>query len=190
MFRSRPLAAGISAVALVLLAAPAQARPIFHEKWHDADSEVFDDFCGIAGVAHAWDIHGISSATRHGSAQLAYFMDHFRGWESFTNPDTGDAYVHVFSDVVKDHQITDNGDGTLTIVSLGAGNDVWYASNGSLTLHDSGSVRWAALIDDNGTPGNPDDDEFLEDLGIIKPSTGTNDTDGRDFCDDFFLATS
>jgi len=189
MFRSIPLAASVSAAALVLMAAPANAGQLFHDRWHDAGSEVFDDFCGMDGVVHDFDVQGISHAEGHGTAQLAYFMDNFHGWESFTNPDTGDAYVHVFNVVIHDWKVTDNGDGTLTVVSMGAGGDKWYASNGSLALHDTGTVRFAGLLDHNGTPANPDDDVFLEDLGVVKPSTGTNDTDGRDFCDDFFLAT-
>jgi hypothetical protein len=190
MFRSLPLAASVSAAALVLVAAPAQAGQLFHDRWHDAGSEVFDDFCGIDGVVHDWDVQGMSHAVGQGSAQLVHFMDNFHGWESFTNPDTGESYVHTFNDVVRDHTVTDNGDGTLTIVSMGAGNDQWYASNGSLSLSDVGTVRWAFLVDANGTPADPEDDVFLEDLGIVKPSTGTNDTDGRDFCEDFFIATS
>jgi hypothetical protein len=123
----------------------------------------------------------MSHAVGHGKARLVYFMDNFHGWESFTNPEMGDSYVHVTNSVVHDQKITDNGDGTLTIVTMGAGGDNRYASNGSLSLHDTGTTRFAALIDHNGTPSNPDDDVFLEDLGVVKPSTGTNDTQGRDF---------
>jgi len=58
----------------------------------------------------------------------------------------------------------------------------------SLPLAASASA--AVLVDHNGTPSDPSDDVFLEDLGVIKPSTGTNGTEGRDFCEDFFIATS
>jgi hypothetical protein len=190
MFRSPPLAASISAAALALVAAPAQAGQLFHERFHDVGSEVFDDFCGVDGVVHAFDVQGISHAEGHGAAQLPYFLDSFHGWESFTNPDTGDSYVHVFNGVIHDQTVTDNGDGTLTVVSMGAGGDKWHASNGSLALHDTGTVRFAVLVDDNGTPSDPSDDVFLEDLGVVKPSTGTNGTEGRDFCEDFLIATS
>jgi len=190
MFRSLPLAASASAAVLVLVAAPANAGQLFHDRWHDAGSEVFDDFCGMDGVVHAFDVQGISHAEGHGSAQLVYFLDSVHGWESFTNPDSGDSYVHVFNSVFHDYTVTDNGDGTLTIVHMAAGRDKWYASNGSLSLNDAGTVRWAELVDHNGTPTDPEDDVFLKDLGIVKPSTGTNDTEGRDFCEDFFIATS
>jgi len=190
MFRSLPLAASASAAVLVLVAAPANAGQLFHERFHDVGSEVIDDFCGMDGVVLAFDVKGVTHAVAHGAAQLAYFLDSVHGWESFTNPETGDSYVHVFNVVVRDQRVTDNGDGTLTIVTMGAGGDKWYASNGSLALHDTGTFRIAVLIDDNGTPSDPSDDEFLADLGVLKPSTGTNGTEGRDFCEDFFIATS
>ena len=190
MFRSLSLAALASTAALVLVATPAQAGQLFHDRFHDAGSEVFDDFCGIDGVVLDFDVDGIVHAEGHGTAQLAYFMDNVHGWESFTNPETGGSYLHVFNSVIRDQTVTDNGDGTLTIVTMGAGGDRWYASNGSLTLNDAGTIRFAVLVDNNGTPADPNDDVFLEDLGIVKPSTGTNDTEGRDFCEDFFIATS
>lgn len=189
MFRSLCLVAAASA-SLVAMAAPANAGQLFHERFHDADSEVFDDFCGVDGVIHSWNVQGVAHAGGHGADQLVYFVDNAHGWESFTNPDTGDSYVHAFNVVIKDQKITDNGDGSLTIVTLAAGYDKWYASNGSLSFSDVGTVRWATLMDHAGTPTDPDDDVFLEDLGILKPSTGTNDLDGHDFCEDFFDATS
>lgn len=191
MSRSTTLAAAaLATAASVLTAAPATAAPYFHERYHDAGSEVLDDFCGIDGVVHTWEHRGVFGATGHGKDQIVYFVDAFHGRESFTNPATGDSYVHAYDDVVKDQTITDNGDGTLTIVVHGAGGDRWYASNGSLKLNDSGMVQWAFVVDHGGTVGDPSDDTFLEDLGIVRPSTGTNDLDGRDFCEDFFIATS
>jgi len=40
------------------------------------------------------------------------------------------------------------------------------------------------VIDHAGTQSDPSDDEILEFLGVVKPSTGVNDLDGRDFCED------
>jgi hypothetical protein len=46
-----------------------------------------------------------------------------------------------------------------------------------------GQIRYEVLIDHAGTPDDPSDDVFLEDLGILKGPTGRNDTIGRDFCE-------
>jgi len=84
----------------------------------------------------------------------------------------------------KDLKVTDNGDGTLTILVNAAGGQRIYGPDGKLLFRDPGMVRYEFLIDHNGTPTDPEDDEFLEFLGVVKGSTGLNESEGRDFCDD------
>ena len=79
----------------------------------------------------------------------------------------------------KDLRVTDNGDGTLTILILSTGNAVLYGENGKVIARNSGQVRFEILIDHGGTPTDPSDDEFLEFLGVVKDSTGRSD----DFCE-------
>jgi hypothetical protein len=43
------------------------------------------------------------------------------GTDVFTNLDTGGTFTNVFSVNFKDHVITDNGDGTITILVIGTG---------------------------------------------------------------------
>ena len=84
----------------------------------------------------------------------------------------------VSSGTGKDLQVTDNGNGTLTLTTFGAGNTFMYDSDGNLIAHDPGMTRVQILIDDNDTPADPSDDEFLEFLGVLLGSTGLN----ADFC--------
>jgi hypothetical protein len=79
--------------------------------------------------------------------------------------------------------VTDNGDGTLTIPGMGAGMSKYLGPDGFLFL-DAGQFRFEVLIDHGGTPTDPSDDEELEFLGFVKGSTGRNDLQDRDFCDD------
>ena len=81
--------------------------------------------------------------------------------------------------IEKDKRVTDNGDGTLTILVLGTGNAVIYGEDGKAIARNPGQIRYEILIDDGGTPTDPSDDEFLADLGLVKDSTGGND----DFCE-------
>jgi len=74
--------------------------------------------------------------------------------------------------------VTDNGDGTLTILVLGTGNDVVYGPDGKAIARDPGQTRFEILVDDGGTPTDPSDDKFIADLGVVKGSTGRTD----DFC--------
>ena len=56
-------------------------------------------------------------------------------------------------------------------------------------MADPGQIRFSFLVDANGTPTDPSDDTFIADLGPVKDSTGRNDTQDRDFCEDLVLFT-
>ena len=72
-----------------------------------------------------------------------------------TNLLTGGTYTNVFRSSSKDHLITDNGDGTITITVYASGASRFYDQFGNFVLKDPGNVRFAFDIDYNGTPGNP-----------------------------------
>ena len=170
-------------------AAPAAAAPIDSGHFHDTGSELLDHFCGDISLVHTWDITGSYLGRVKGPDGQVYYRDRSSGTHVFINTATGRTYTQTFSTATHDAQITDNGDGTLTIVVQGSGNEKWYAG-GKLVLKNPGNLRWAILVDDGGTPDDPFDDEFLEDLGLVRDSTGRNDTDGRFFCDDIAEFTS
>jgi hypothetical protein len=94
----------------------------------------------------------------------------------WTNLANGNAVTVEGTQLSKDLQVTDNGDGTLTIVVLGTGNLVVYGPDGKAIARDPGQVRIEFLVDDGGTPTDPSDDGELEFVGVVK--------DGRteDFC--------
>ena len=81
----------------------------------------------------------------------------------------------------RDTAVVDNGD-TLTISFKDATvTKVWL--DGGFLFHDSGLVEGDVLVDHNGTPTNPDDDENLGPVGEIGLH-GRFDTGNRDFCED------
>jgi hypothetical protein len=90
----------------------------------------------------------------------------------------GKSVTQVSRDIDQDMLVTDNGDGTLTILAKSVGVDVLYSSDGEVLARNPGQTRVEVLIDHGGTPSDPSDDEFLEFLGVVKGSTGRND----DFC--------
>jgi hypothetical protein len=77
----------------------------------------------------------------------------------------------------KDLRVTDNGDGTLTVLILATGNAVLYGENGKAIARDTGPIRVEFLIDHGGTPTDPSDDVVLSEE-LVKGSTGRSD----DFC--------
>jgi hypothetical protein len=105
-----------------------------------------------------------------------------RGTVSFARVE-GDEVGPVVATVVdrvvtKDLRVTDNGDGTVTAEVLATGNSVLYDATGRALARNPGQVRFELLIDQNGTPADPSDDQVIEDLGVIKESTGRSD----DYC--------
>jgi hypothetical protein len=180
---------GLVVASLVFASGPAAAAPIEHEHFSDVGSDVVDPFCGDLRVRIDTDIRGMLLVKTQGPDGLVYFLESLHGTVSFTNLATGKSFTNVFNVINKDLKVTDNGDGTLTVVALSTGSVKNYGPNGEFLFNDPGQIRVELLIDHNGTPTDPDDDEILSET-LVKGSTGRNDTEGRDFCDDFHLFTS
>jgi hypothetical protein len=143
--------------------------------------ETVTDFCDVEGL----DIQSTGTFTlryrlvSRGTEQLPYFLQTSSSSRTFTNPDT-DLSVTVFDTVLdKDMTVTDNGDDTFTILVLGTGAAWIKDQNGRIIGANPGQIRYEILIDNAGTPSDPTDDEFIEDLGVVFGSTGRND----DFCE-------
>jgi len=181
-------AAGVLTASLVLVGAPATAAPVDQGSYHEEFTEPIDDLCGVADE-HGADYQGRFHATSHGSDGLVRYVETYRLVNTWTNLETGKTFTEIVSGVTRDAEVTDNGDGTLTIRVMGAGGYRSLDADGQLFLRDPGTVQWEILIDNAGTPGDPFDDEFLEFLGIVRDSTGLNELDGRDFCEDFHIVT-
>jgi hypothetical protein len=173
-------------VALVLAAAAvsvsaASAGQVFRETIHEEDTFVVEDFCGVPGleveVSFVLDLS--VHVVPHGPDRLDYFLQHGRRSEVLTNLANGVSLTSLAIVTEKDMRVTDNGDGTLTILVLATGNAVLYGADGKAIARNPGQLRFEILVDHGGTPTDPSDDEFLEFLGEVKGSTGRTD----DFCE-------
>ena len=176
---SATVALGVTAA--VAFVAAASAGQIFSEHFRDeAEAEIITDFCGVTGLTVEFatvsdgHVHGVT----HGRDGLAYFGAQVRQDQVVTNLANGNTVRSRSTFVDKDLRVTDNGDGTLTILILTTGNAVLYGEDGKVIARNPGQVRVEILVDHAGTPSDPEDDEFLEFLGVVKESTGRND----DFC--------
>jgi len=174
----------LAATAVVLgslgAVAPASARPLDSDHFHEILGDTFTDFCGVPGltVALTGTVDGSYLDNSHGSDGLVYSRESSRVDATYTDVASG-AWVRIVSNGTShDLQVTDNGDGTLTITTFGAGNTFMYDADGNVIAHDPGMTRVQILIDDNGTPADPADDQFLDFLGVVLGSTGLN----ADFC--------
>lgn len=183
MGRRLAVTIGAASLLLLLVAGVASARPLENEHFHETSSEVIEDFCGDLTVREDIDVRGHTLVNPRGRDGLPFFHETVRGTFSWTNVANGKTMYQVFTINDKDLKVTDNGDGTLTILVLNTGGFKLFGPAGQ-RLRDSGQIRFELLIDHGGTPTDPSDDEFLEFLGIVKESTGTNELEGRDFCED------
>ena len=194
MTRSRRIgvlaaAAVVAGSGLVGVAPSAGAAPPDRDRYHDVFSDTFDGCPGMDATIDV-DIVGSYVLGNRGQGGFARLTEHRHGTVVYTNLATGGTFTEVFRVNSNDLRVVDNGDGTLTITVLATGSDKYYDRSGKLVLANPGQVRFQLLVDHAGTPTDPSDDVFLADLGLIKGSTGRNDTDGRDFCADFAVFTA
>lgn len=180
----------LAALGVVALAGPAEAGPpLEKENFHDESTEVEENFCDVEGLSV--EIHEVIDGTfvvnTTGPNDVPHLITTIHGSVSFTNLTTGKSYTNVFDNVDKTLEITDNGDGTVTVIELAAGGSRWYGPDGKV-FDDDGQIRLELLIDFGGTPYDLSDDVVLDEQ-LIFGSTGTNETEGRDFCEDFLTIT-
>ncbi|MFC5177234.1 hypothetical protein [Nocardioides taihuensis] len=170
----------------LLVSTPATAKPLDKGHFHDVfTSDVYD--CAGIPAQDEGDVSGNFLFNQRGGSRhpFPYYRESVHGTVVSTNLDTGGTYTNVFTGNSKDQTIVDNGDGTITITVFASGGSRYYDQDGTLVLKDPGEVRFAFDVDYNGTPGNPEDDvEVPDSFRIVRDSTGRNDLEGRDFCED------
>lgn len=171
----------LGAAAAVIVAATASAKVIFDETFHFEETTLEENFCGISGLTVEFALvrDGRVKAVPHGRDRLAYFNAHVEETSTATNVENGNSATLVLRFVDKDLRVTDNGNGTLTLLVMMVGNRVLYDEDGNVVARDTGQERVEIVIDHGGTPSDPSDDEFLEFLGFAKEPTGRN----ADFCE-------
>ncbi|MEW9871607.1 hypothetical protein [Arthrobacter sp. HS15c] len=184
------LGALISTVGIAVASAvPAAAKPLEHDHFVDSGSEIAQvadpEFCaGVVDfpVLHEWNAEGQFLFVHHGDG-FAYGGGPTRATDMWTNTLNGETLTVTRVGQGRDHKITDNGDGTLTLEFANSGVQKVYGPDGELLFMDTGLFRAEVLIDHGGTPSDPTDDEFIKFLGETAVH-GQMDTLERDFCED------
>ena len=173
---STSLLAGLALSSTCLMgavsAAPSKWEP-FHEEY---GPDVSRNFCGVSGltVEQRVVVDGRSRTTARCADRLAYYREHVRATDTWTNVGTGEFVTVETAYRGGAHRVTDNGDGTLTVVVQNTDNSVYYDADGEVIARDAGLSRFELLFDHAGTPGDPSDDEFLAFVGVLK-SVGRDD---------------
>ncbi|RYP89031.1 hypothetical protein EKO23_00965 [Nocardioides guangzhouensis] len=161
------LLAGLAIPALGV-EATASAAPGEWEAFHNEFSFVEEDSCGVPGLTleQVFVVDGRSKVTVHGPDGMHYYAALEQVARTVTNVATGESVTQVIDLRFADLKVTDNGDGTSTIISQRPARVV-YLQDGRVIARGATLVRFEALWDNGGTPTDPYDDEFLEEV-IIK----------------------
>jgi hypothetical protein len=171
--------AGVT-VASIGLAGPASAKPLRHVTVHEETTRVFDNACDVPGLTVQIDrvLDAKMLVNTRGPDDLAFLVEHETVTEVITNLANGTAVTLKFTTNRNSLSVTDNGDGTYTVLLMETGNGVVYGPDGKAIARNPGQVRTELLFDDAGTPTDPFDDVFLGVVRVVKESTGRTD----DFC--------
>ena len=137
------------ATAAIALAATASAGgQLFRESIDENEIRVEEDFCGVDGLTVQFAIHTVGTvhAVPHGRDSLPYFGFNVKVSEVITNLANGNSVTSSSTIRDKDQRVTDNGDGTLTVLVLSTGNSVLYGPNGKAIARNPGQILDRAPI--------------------------------------------
>jgi hypothetical protein len=155
----------------------ASAAPSHWEDDYLEYSQIIEDFCGVAGLTVEQEgvAEGRLRTTTHGPDGLSYEHARASSTDTYTNLATGEFVTIVGAYVNRAKRVTDNGDGTLTILLEGPSHFTTFNQDGERIAKSAGVVGFELLIDHAGTPTDPSDDEVIEFLGFVKDVGRTHD---------------
>jgi hypothetical protein len=87
-------------------------------------------------------------------------MSH-HGGGTIINLATGISFSVDWNYLNQDVRVTDNGDGTLSVLHQIPGPERWFGPDGNLLFTSGGTMRLEAVFDHAGTPSDPSDDTFI-----------------------------
>jgi hypothetical protein len=182
--RAFPIAvAALVAMLIFPAGAPAEQPQFFTNEWDF--NETFEDFCGVAGLTVEANFTGhenVQIRSNPNKGEFPFFSVHVQFFDTWTGPN-GKVVTVEANFRLRDIEIIDNGDGTITIHQkvTGAPNTI-TGPDGERSI-DRGLAIFAFTVDYNGTPSDPDDDVFVSDDGIVRMAGPHPDLeDGGAFC--------
>lgn len=171
------MTAALAALAILTVgvAGAASAAPGEWETFHEEFSFVEEDGCGVSGLTleHAFVGDGRERTAAHGPDGLPFSTVVAKVVHTVTNTTTGESVDVVTNVGLQDLKATNNGDGTLTFITLRLARDV-YTQGGQVIARGAVAQHIKALWNHGGTPTDPSDDEFLEQT-VIKEVGSTPD---------------
>ena len=166
-------------VPMLVSGPPSSAKQIERGEFNNVFTGEIEDFCDVPGFTVEFEavVKGRFTVKSHGPDGLLFFTEHLSISQTFTNVANSLSVVEKTRVLNKDLHVTDNGDGTLTIVLMSTGPSSLYGPDGKAIARNPGQVRFEIVVEHGGTPTDPSDDIELS-FTQIKGSTGRTD----DYC--------
>lgn len=181
---SNHLAVGLVLVVFGIGATFAHAKPLEHFSDTFQGSFIRHGFCGDMEVRIDVSQDFAVLGRESGPDGFSRYTVTFHGSETYTNLATGKVVTNHFDYLSQDVVLTDNGDGTITILYKTPGAGRYFGPTGKVVLIDSRPQWWEALID-LGDPSDPTDDTFISEKLVNDVAAHVNE----DFCTAIRTAT-
>jgi len=148
--------------------------PIIGDSW---GPEVFEDFCGVAGltVSLVGSGEGKFWVKSTGTDGYPLWTSHGTDTEVLTNVTTGQQATYVNERRSHQTKVTYHDDGTYTLHVSGTQHGVWYDDTGARIAMDAGLYAYEPSFDDMGTATDYSDDVKLG-PAVVVHVTGHRDT--------------
>ncbi len=177
----------LGAVALTLGVSVSLAAPIEQTRFDEQSSRIVNGYCGDLRVQIDFHDRGVVVARPTGKERFIRYTASHHGGSTITNLATGRAFTFVWNYLEQDLKITDNGNGTFSILSQIPGPEKIYGPDGRLVSTSGGTMRLLTVIDFAGTPLDPSDDQFVSQT--LVSSNGGKPQPDFDYCDSFHTLT-
>ena len=167
--------------------AAAPAAPYEQIVYDAQGSQVIKRYCGDQRVRLDFHDQGSLVGRITGRDGMLRYTQTHHGGATITNLATGLSFTLTWNYVNQDLRVTDNGDGTLTIITQIPGPETYYGPDGERVYIDGGTMRLLLIIDHGGTPLDPSDDTFVSET--LLSSSGGPAQPTFDFCQSFRTLT-
>jgi len=164
-----------------------QAKPYEQIRFDEQGSDVVTDFCGDLSVRIDLHDQGVVVGPPAGADRLARDTQTHHGGSTITNLATGRAFTFTWNHDNQEVRVTDNGDGTISILTQVPGPEMTYGPDGELLFTNGGTFRLLTTLDHGGTPSDPTDDTFVSEE--VVSSHGGKPQPDLDCCEQFRTLT-
>ncbi len=177
----------VGAVVLTLGVSVSLAAPVEQGRFDEQSSRIVDGYCGDLRVLIDFHDQGVFVGRPAGKGRFLRYTASHHGGVTITNLATGLAFTFVWNYLEQDLKVTDNGDGTVSILSQVPGPETIYGPDGQLVTTSGGTMRLLTIIDFAGTPLDPSDDQFVS-QEFVSENGGKPQPDIA-YCDSFHALT-